>query len=44
VGHALEDDAAMLLIRPARGDAPDGARRPGGQAASLAADRPVRSG
>jgi len=44
VGHALEDDAAMLLIRPARGDAPDGARRPGGPAESLAADRPVRSG
>jgi serine phosphatase RsbU (regulator of sigma subunit) len=44
VGHPLEDDAAMLLIRPARGDAPDGGRRPGGPAASLAADRPVRSG
>ena len=44
VGHALEDDAAMLLIRPARDDAPEGDRRPGGPAASLAADRPVRPG
>jgi serine phosphatase RsbU (regulator of sigma subunit) len=44
VGHALEDDAAMLLIRPARDDAPEGDRRPGGPAASLAADRPVSPG
>jgi serine phosphatase RsbU (regulator of sigma subunit) len=40
VGHALEDDAAMLLIRPARGESPAGARQPGGPAGALAGDAP----
>lgn len=44
VGHALEDDAAMLLIRLTRADALDVTPRPGGPAASLAGDSPVRSG
>ena len=48
VGHALEDDAAMLLIRPARTDALDGTPRTGGPAVrarasgdtAIAAERP----
>lgn len=43
VGRALDDDAALMLIRPARGAAPrDGDRRPGGPATSHPGDGPVR--
>lgn len=44
VGHALEDDAAMLLVRHAPSEVPADGPRPSGEAGLLARDGKVRSG